>query len=84
MDDEGESPSIAPGRASFARYQELRGIRARVDALLRSYWRTLVAECEPFAEAALVRAEERYAKYGPPFNSTATGAGILNWHERGT
>jgi hypothetical protein len=62
-DNNGTPPE--PKVMSFRRFQQLRGIRSKVDQMLRSCWQQRINECAPLAEAAVERALERYAKNGP-------------------
>jgi hypothetical protein len=65
MDEESGSPPNGP-RGTFRHLQQRRGVLAELDHMLRAYWEALVTEGQAFAEAALERAEERYAREGPP------------------
>jgi hypothetical protein len=60
-DDNSKSPRLSPQCSSIRRFQELRAIRTRIDAMLRAHWQAFVAESNPLAEAALDRALDRCA-----------------------
>jgi hypothetical protein len=63
-DDDPELPPVAPTESPFPRFHARRGLIVCLDKAAQAYWRMLVAEGEPLAEATVERACERYARNG--------------------
>jgi hypothetical protein len=67
MTDEHTSPPTVPALSPRERRDRRRACRDHLDRLLREYWRELIAESEPMAEAILERALKTVALEGTLF-----------------
>ena len=64
-EEDTTKPPVAPSQLR-RRIRQRRNLIARLENAVATYWQALLSGSAPYADAALERAIDRYAKHSPP------------------